>query len=117
MALSPKQLDFLQHATGCDEFGRRQVDRNHFVTDRMGSDGQVCESLVDLGLMDRYEPNAATGGMHLYRVTQTGRDAIKNESPPPTKISKARQRYLDYQNADSGLTFFDWLKARRKAPA
>ena len=65
--------------------------------------------MVDLG------PQVITGGMHLYRVTELGIESAL--PPPPPKRSKARQRYIDYLDADSGLTFIQWLKARPRSKA
>lgn len=115
-AITKLQLKILQHSVGADEYGRTRCERNHFVTDKDSADGGICRSLVALGLMrDCGSRGDLTGGGNLYLVTADGRSAIAEHSPKPPKISKARRRYLDYLDADSGLPFIAWLKQRKTA--
>ena len=114
------QLQILQHSLGCDEFGRGAMYRNHFVTGETGADGIACLQLVALGLMvNRGSRGALTGGSSLFHVTDEGKAVMRSQSPPvlvPKKISRGEQRYLDWIQADSGVSFAEWIgiKPKRK---
>lgn len=90
-----KQLQIMQHALGADQYGRRPRDsRNHFVTNPECDDGQVCESLVSLGLMASHGPQGElTCGMTLYRVTDDGINVMLRESPVPPKLTRSQRRF------------------------
>lgn len=110
--LTRQQLEILRHTIGADEFGRRTVDRNHFVTDQDSFDGKICESLVADGLMDSFGPQGdLSGGMTLYRASDAGFRAVAEQSPRPPKKTRSQQRYERYLDADSGLTFMEWLRS------
>ncbi|NCX56407.1 MAG: hypothetical protein EBW87_04320 [Burkholderiaceae bacterium] len=114
MILTRQQLEILRHTIGADEYGRRVVDRNHFVTDPDSHDGLVCESLVVLALMNNLCPQGEmTGGMALYRATDAGFRAVYEFSPKPPKMTSSQRRYQRFLAADSGLTFLEWLKTGR----
>lgn len=114
--LTLPQLTILQHCMGVDQFGRGTQFRNHFVTDADGPDGNICESLVSMGLMTRRDGmGELTGGMPCYIVTAAGKVAVAEQSPPPPPkkpLTRAQQRYQRFMDADSGLTFHEWLKCR-----
>lgn len=107
---TPSQLEILQHALGLDQFGqppkgRKPCDdddfpncyRNRFVTDPESPNGQECEALIRLGWMAKpsRQPNFI-GGMTNYFVTQAGFDLVKSASPQPPKLSRSKQRYLEF---------------------
>lgn len=116
--MTPNQLHILQHALGCDEYGladrvyRDEGDgcfnyyRNRYVSH---ADVDLTE-LVDMGYMTCRAGNALTGDMPCYHVTKAGVAAMRAESPPRPKISRSKQRYLDYLRADLGCTFTEYLK-------
>lgn len=109
--LSKAQLHILQHSLGVDHNGRGRQYRNHFVTDAEGVDGQLCESLVALGMMTRRDGmGELTGGMPCYLVTSAGRVAVEDARP---KLTKAQERYQRFLEADPGLSFFSWLKQQK----
>lgn len=108
--LSPKQLHILQHALGLDQYGRGSFYRNHFVTGEGSKDHADCMALVALGFMTTRRGSSLSGGDDVFRVTDEGRAAIIANSPAPPKISRARQRYLDWLKADCSMSFIDWLK-------
>lgn len=111
-SLTPKQLQILQHSIGCDQYGRGEKDRNHFVTDETSSDGRVCLELVALGLMSNDGPRSLCGGMSVFHVTRAGREEMRSQSPeppPPEKLTPGKQRYLNWIRADSGLSFREWM--------
>ncbi len=110
--ISSKQLQILQHSTGCDKYGKRHGERNHFVTDENSDDGRDCLALVAIGLMTNDGPRGLCGGMSVFHVTRSGREAIQRQSPSPPpqpKLTRAKQRYLDFIRADSGLSFREWM--------
>jgi len=112
--LTSKELDFIQHALGVNEFGCGRQYRNHFVTDAAGPDGLVCERLVGKGLMERGRKDELTGGSQCYHVTFTGKRAMASESKLPPVQTASQRRYAQYLNEDSGLSFGEWLKAVQK---
>ena len=115
--MTPAQLQILQHSIGADEFGQfpKGNYRNHFVTDPSGADGVVCESLVALGLMTRKDSHPLLPlGDAVYHVTEAGRATVAQESRKPPKRTRSQQRYEEYQQADSGLSFIEWLKRRKQ---
>lgn len=112
-----KQLQIMQHALGADQYCRRPRDsRNHFVTNPECDDGQVCESLVSLGLMLSHgQQGELTGGMTLYRVTDYGINAMLKESPSPPKLTRSQRRYQDWLDSgasDCGVTFGEFIKRK-----
>lgn len=115
--LSNRQLQFLQHSLGCDAYGRGTMYRNHFVTDESGSDGRVCLELVALGLMSNDGPRSLCGGSSVFHVTAAGKEAMRLQSPeppPPEKLTASKRRYLEYLEADSGLSFREWMGFQRE---
>jgi len=111
------QLHILQHSLGLDQYGRGAFCRNHFVTGEGGKDHSDCMALVALGYLDRRANVQMYGGDDLFRVTESGKKAVVAASPAPPKISAAKQRYLDYLDADSSLPFGEWLKWKSKQRA
>lgn len=110
--MDAKQLQILQHSLGVDQYGRGRMYRNHFVTGEGSKDHADCLALVERGDIIRHAKVELYGGDDLFQVTQQGRETVMAESPAPPKISRSKKRYLDYLNADSGLTFFEWLLLR-----
>lgn len=121
--MTPNQLHIVQHALGCDLFGRTtykgrdegdgcfEFHRNRYVAD---SDADLC-ALLAQGLLQDHGAVACYGGMHCYTVTREGVAAMRRESPAPPRVSRAARRYEAFLAADSGLSFRDWLKAKHKA--
>lgn len=110
--MSPEELHILQHSLGVDQYGRGQMYRDHFVTGEGSVDHPICMALTEGGYMRRWPAVDLYGGSDLFRVTQQGREAVMAYSPAPPKVSRSKQRYLDYLNAESSLTFGEWIKAR-----
>lgn len=110
--MKPEHLDILQHTLGADKYGRREHERNQFVTHPETDYGQLCCELVALGLMrDFGNLGELTGGDNLYRATDAGIEAMRDASPAPPKASRSKRRYDQYLSEDSGLSFGEWLKA------
>ena len=113
--LTPKQLHFLQHALGCDQYGRGSFYRNRFVTDEDGQDGQICLQLVAMGYMKnagRLSISGGSSGSSVFFVTDQGKEVMRSESPSPPKVSWSKQRYIDYLRSDCDMSFGEWLKQK-----
>ncbi len=117
--MTPEQLHILQHAHGCDQYGRNDHPevrfpnppyyRNHFCAG--GKDEDICKELVALGYMKQHE---TTKWLPYFNcsVTEAGINAMREASPAPPKLSKAQRRYREFQSADGclGETFRDYLR-------
>jgi hypothetical protein len=69
-------------------------------------------------LMQDHGAHALYGGGHCFTVTEAGRSHVRQHSPAPPKFTPSQRRYRDYLEADSGLTFREWLGIRtRRVPA
>lgn len=112
-------LHVLQHALGRDEYGRRKHNatedyRNHFCCGPGSADYDTCVAAVCAGLMGGHEPRAISGGDWIFYVTEQGKRHIEVNGPKPPKISRGRARYLAYLDADSTVTFGEWLKGEAR---
>lgn len=105
-----QSLHILQHALGLDDFGRGTSYRNHYVC------GEDCDSwplLVDhvnAGRMTRHGPREVFGGSYCFVVTEAGREYVRSNSPVAPKPSPSKRRYQRFLDADSGLSFGEWMK-------
>lgn len=108
--MTPRQLEILQHSLGVDQYGRGTQYRNRFVTDPSGDDFRTCTELVQMGHMATRGAVDGFGGMHLFWVTDAGKNAMRTESPAPPKITRGQRRYERYLRSDSSMTFGEWLK-------
>jgi hypothetical protein len=43
-------------------------------------------------------------------VTEDGKRAMLAASPNPPKLTRSQRRYREFLDADSGLSFLEWLK-------
>ncbi len=117
MTLTPEQLHIIQHSLGCDEHGRTTYrghdegdscwiyHRNHYAADPFPD----MDALVAAGLMRDGGVVNTWGCMRYYRVTEAGLAAMKDQSPPPPKLTRSQQRYREYLRADNSETFREWL--------
>jgi hypothetical protein len=108
MHLTKEQLAILQHSLGVDEYGRGEMRRNHFCAG--GDDEVVCRELVAMGLMRVFRPNASPFPYYNCTVTEAGKQATREQSPKPPKLTRGQQRYRRFLDADSGLGFSEWLR-------
>lgn len=108
--LNEAQLHVLQHSLGVDQYGKGRQYRNHFATGPDSSDWPLCIGLCALGLMDDQGANRMCGGMHVFTVTEKGKEAVAKQSPQTPKLSRSAKRYRQYLDADCGMKFGDWLK-------
>lgn len=102
-------LHILQHSLGVDQYGRGDQYRSHFVTGEGSDDHPACMRLFEAGLMTMRANVDVMGGMDLFHVTDAGRQYVAEHSPAPPKLSRSKQRYQRYLDADCGLSFRDWL--------
>jgi hypothetical protein len=112
MAAEQQDLQILQHSLGLDEYGKGREYRNHFVTSPGCADFAPCRGLVERGLMQDHGAHALYGGGHCFTVTDAGRSFVRQHGSAPPKLSRSQRRYRDYLEADSGLTFREWLVSR-----
>lgn len=114
------RLHILQHALGLDDYGRTRAGercpdetyRNRYVAD----DNADLAALVDAGLMQRHAPRAISGGDPIFVVTEAGRAYVRERSPRPPRVSRTRQRYLDWLHVSdaTGETFGEYVKRKSK---
>ncbi len=121
--MTAKQLEILQHALGCDQYGKTSYrcvpahpdyfpyHRNHFCAG--ASDEPICRELVALGFMKQHE---TTEWLPYFNcsVTKGGIEAMRNESPAPPRLSRSQIRYREYLDADCGMTFREWICSERQ---
>jgi len=107
--LTSKQLGVLRHALGVGNDGAGNAYRNHFCAGPGHDDYETCQSLVATGLMTRREGTQITGGDPVFYATDAGRQAA---IAPPPALTRSQRRYRMFLNADSGLSFGEWLRAR-----
>ena len=110
MPLSLAQLHTLQHALGVDQHGQGPMYRNHYV----GGE-EDCRPLVELGMMTEHRPSELTGGDPWFRVTAAGKQTVRDQSPPPPKLTPSQRRYRQFLNEDCGASFKEWLSWKRRA--
>lgn len=110
--MKPRHLEILQHALGLDEHGQSKnvghggYNRNWFAA---GADDEpACRELVAAGLMIEHR---RTDVYPYYNcsVSDAGKQAVKEHSPKPPKLSRSQRRYRKFLAHDSGMTFKEWL--------
>ena len=118
--MTERQLEIIQHALGCNEFGKTShpnvpghpdyfpYHRNHFCAGVR--DEADCRALVEMGFMQRHKTTALFPDFNCS-VTAAGIKAMKETSPKPPKLSRSQQRYRAFLDADSEETFIDWLRS------
>jgi hypothetical protein len=112
MELTPKQLHILQHSLGLDEYGQGKAFRNHYATGPECDSFNDCKALEAAGLMKDHGVVSMWGALHGFTVTDAGKAAIRQQSPVPPKKTRAQQRYQEFLEADSSMTFGEYLKWR-----
>lgn len=118
-------LHILQHALGLDDYGRDHrrggkhhpfdTYRNHYVLSRDCDSWDLCMAHVEAGRMVRHEPRELFGGdgHYCFTVTEAGRAFVRDHSPKKPKVSRAKERYLDWleiADVNHDLTFGQFLK-------
>jgi hypothetical protein len=114
--MTKEKLQIIQHSLGCNEYGEcgreyRDEDDGCFVYYRnryVADPNPVLAEMVADGLLVDNGSVKVYGGMHYYKVTKAGMDAMLANAP---RLTRAQKRYRAYLNSDSGMTFGQWLKA------
>jgi hypothetical protein len=65
--------------------------------------------------MTRRAGSAISGGDDIFHATDAGRTYVAEHSTKPPKVTASQRRYADYLDADSSMSFGEWLKCRRYA--
>lgn len=116
--MTPSQLKILQHALGLDEFGqppkgsRHSEGRNHFCAGT--GDEPTCRELVALGFMVQHETTTWLPYFNCS-VTKAGKNAVREQSPAPPKMTAGQKRWQEYQaySDANDCTFKEWLGFRK----
>lgn len=108
--MKPSLLHILQHSLGLDEYGRGTFYRNRFVTGEGSIDHADCMELTALGYMTRVANVKLIGGSDFFTVTEEGKRAAVENSPPAPKLTRSQQRYLDYLHYDGSMSFIEYLR-------
>lgn len=108
-------LHILQHALGRNRYGKspngRPDYRNHFCAGDGSGDFVLCREAVAQGLMREHPPREISGGDHVFVVTDAGKTYIAEHSPPEPARTRGQERYRRFLDADSGLSFGEWIKS------
>jgi hypothetical protein len=103
--ISDHQLHLLHHTLGVRP-DMRNPYRNHFVASEGHHDMPDLKVLEAFGLMARSPtPKFCDADAIVFHVTEAGRAYALEHLPQPPK----RSRYEQYLDADSSLTFAEWL--------
>ena len=106
--MTPEQLQILQHSLGLDQYGKGRETRNHFCAGV--ADEPICRELVAMGYMVQHRTTEVFPYFNCS-VTDAGRQAVRNESPNPPKLTRSQKRYRQFLDADTGMSFIEYLKA------
>ena len=116
--MKPDLLDILQHSLGLDRYGiyngARDGYRNHFASGPGCDHYALCRELVDAGFMVEHQPRASWQEYSTFVVTDRGREVVRAESPAPPKLSRSQRRYQRFLDADSSMSFGEWMKSEAK---
>jgi len=112
--MTPALLHILQHSLGLDAHGlykgEREGYRNYFATGPSCDNYAQCRELADAGLMVEHAPRGELCPYSTFVVTDAGRDAVREHSPPAPKLTRAQKRYRRFVAHDCGLSFREWLR-------
>lgn len=110
-SMTREQLHILQHSLGVDQYGQGSMYRNHYV----GGE-EECRPLVAMGYMIEHAPREIFGGDSCFVVTHEGKQAMREESPKPPKLTQSQKRYREFLNASDAFNcnFREWLTMRKQ---
>ncbi|WP_246719659.1 hypothetical protein [Rhizobium sp. BK181] len=80
------------------------------MTGEDSKDHGDCMALVKAGFMRVRKDHPLSGGDHVFWVTDAGKAAVVEQSPPPPKLSRAKQTYQDWLDYDSSMSFIEYAK-------
>jgi hypothetical protein len=105
--MDKRLLEIMQHALGLDQYGRGASYRNYFSA---GADDEpACRELVAMGYAVEHKRNTIYHGYNIS-ITDAGKSAVREFSPNPPKLTRGQQRWRQFLQLDSGLSFKEWLK-------
>jgi hypothetical protein len=103
----------MRHSIGRDDnghmaYGAKSEYRNYFCTGKDCSNYADIQALVAAGLM-RFSHRINAGRDEIYFVTDAGREAALEDVVQP-KLTRSQRRYREFQDADCGMKFGEWLR-------
>lgn len=101
------ELHILRHSLGLKDDCAGREYRNYYAVE---PDDPECLALVAKGDMER-SACEIPGGLVYYRVTAQGRRRAYEGVVLPTQ-TRSQKRYKQFLEADSGMTFKQWLTTR-----
>lgn len=112
--MKPSHLEVLQHSLGADKYGqlpKHYEGRNYYWTEE--TDPEVLE-LVALGFMVQHQAVSWCPDT-MFSVTKAGKDAMREASPKPPKVSAGTKRFAEYRRYSDAncCTFREWLDIRK----
>jgi hypothetical protein len=112
MAERDPSLHILQHALGLDDYGQGDTYRNRYVVGPDCDSWDLCMAHREAGRMLRHGPSDLFGGStsYCFTVTETGKAYVREHSPKPPKVSRAKARYRAWLKVGDLISFGDWLK-------
>lgn len=102
----------MQHALGLDQYGKGAAYRSHYVAGPGSGEWQLLTEMTTEGLLINFGSGEMYGGDYCFAVTDRGREYVHANSPKPPKLTRSQRRYRDFLDADSGLSFYEWLTSR-----
>lgn len=112
--MRPDLLHILQHSLGLDRHGLyeggRDGYRNYFATGPDCDSYAPCRELAMLGFMIERPPRGDLRPYSTFIVTELGREAVAEHSPPAPKLTRSQKRYQRFLDHDCGMKFRDWLR-------
>lgn len=104
----PAHLHILRHSLGLDDNGNGNQYRNYYCT---GPDCSGRSDVVELEHAGLMKLGRVDGNNEFFYVTDAGKVAALKDVVYP-KLTHSQRRMEAFRNADSGLTFGEWLKTR-----
>lgn len=107
--MTPRQLEIMQHCWGADVYGRRQrfSSCNYFCAGV--KDEGDCRALIAMGYMQGHRRTDSFPYLNCS-CTDVGVLAMNRESPAPPRLTRSQQRYRRFLDADSEMSFRDWIR-------
>jgi len=114
--MNARQLEILQHSLGVDKYGQGEMYRNRFCAG--SGDEPVCRELVALGYVRQHQTTELFPYFNCS-VTDAGKQAVREQSPRPPKLTRGQKRYREYLNVSDafGGTFGEFLKYKQQVAA
>ncbi len=111
--LTDRQIDLMQHALGVSE--ENGAYRNYFAAGAADAPDWDCLVAGGFARFNGAKPQIY-GDLRFYSVTVHGRRIVNERlAAKLRKLTPGQRRYRQFLRADSGLSFGEWLKARRQA--